>query len=202
MANQIVPGPCPDCCPPPTEIDCISVDKIYDFCFTTLSQNNLCFPIPTTCGVIPLGSTATATVSSAFCDIIASTPILNPQGLLTGFVNATVLVNATVTITIAGPTGVVVCTFTGTTTFIETFTLCAPSGTTVTCTVVSSAVCPAAIVGTQVCTSVSICLLVQATASVQLLVPSYGFCTPAPCVVSPCPPVSCPPVPPAPCVVM
>jgi hypothetical protein len=78
---------------------------------------------------------------------------------------------------------------------MQTFTLCAPTGTTISCEIPSSALTPLAVVGTQVCGTVTICLLVESLAMVKLLVPSYGFCTPAPCVVSPAPPFACPPSP-------
>jgi hypothetical protein len=51
------------------------------------------------------------------------------------------------------------------------------------------------IIGGQVCCPVNLCLLIQSTALVKLLVPTYGFCVPAPCVVSPSPPFPCPPSP-------
>ena len=34
IAQQIFPGICPpEGCPPPTRIECIAVDKVYDSCF-------------------------------------------------------------------------------------------------------------------------------------------------------------------------
>jgi hypothetical protein len=42
--QQIVPGQCPpEGCPPPTRIECIVVDKVYDSCFQLddRSQNTI-----------------------------------------------------------------------------------------------------------------------------------------------------------------
>lgn len=44
--------------------------------------------------------------------------------------------------------------------------------------------------------NLELCLLINSKRRVDLLLPSYGFCTPAPCVTSP---VLCPPVPPGQC---
>lgn len=34
MSTQVTPGPCSSGgCPAPTEIDCVMVTKVYDFCF-------------------------------------------------------------------------------------------------------------------------------------------------------------------------
>ncbi len=197
MADQVVPGPYPSgSCPMPTEIDCIQVTKVYDFCFEADTNSNVCTPIPPDCcQVTPTGATATGTVQSVSCTVVGSTPILSPQGTPTGFADVTLMVTVVVEYTLTASTGAVLCTFAGTFTFMKTIVLCAPSGTTIDCSVPSSSVSPVAVLGTQVCSNVTICLLVSSVALVSLLVPSYGFCTPAPCMVSPNPPFSCPPSP-------
>jgi hypothetical protein len=194
VSDAIIPGPCTDQCPAPTEIDCIQVNKVYDFCFEADTNTNVCVPIPSSCGILPTGTTATGVVSGSTCTVVGTTPITS-GGVATGFADVTLLVTVTITFTLTGPTGTVICTFTGSFSFMKTIVLCAPTGTTITCTIPSSSVSPVAIVNGQVCSAVTICLLVSSIAMVNLLVPSYGFCTPAPCVVSPQPPFTCPPSP-------
>lgn len=192
MADQVSPGPCGTAgCPAPTEIDCIEVTKVYDFCFQNETRENTCFTIPENCGPIPTGSTASGTVSQVDCTTQSITPIKDSGG----FANVTLLVTASVALTITGPDGSKLCAFGGQFFFFETVTLCAPTGVSVTCTAPATAVSPCVIIGGQVCCPVNLCLLIQSTALVKILVPTYGFCVPAPCVVAAAPPFSCPPSP-------
>jgi hypothetical protein len=195
--QTIVPGPCQGPCPSPTEIDCIQVNKVYDFCFEAETNSPISIPIPASCGTLPAGTTAQGAVTGSSCTVIGSTPILNPAGQPTGFADVTLLISVSMEFTLTGPTGTVICTFPATPafSFMKTIVLCAPAGTTITCTIPSSAVSPAAIVDGSVVSAVTICILVSSIALVNLLVPSYGFCTPAPCVVAPSPPFACPPSP-------
>lgn len=184
-------------CPPPTEIDCILTTKVYDFCFQTDTLSNLSFTIPSTCpSPLPIGAVVTGTVTGISCTTVSSTPILNPTtGAPTGFADVTVLITVTVTFVATSSTGVVLCTFDGTTSFMKTVVLCAPSGTSISCETPSSAVGPVAVVDGTLLVTVTVCVLLESLATVKLLVPSYGFCTPAPCVVAASPPVTCPPSP-------
>lgn len=192
MPEPVVPGPCPpEGCPPPVEVVCIETTKVYDFCFSTQTQDMVTIPIPATCGVPPVGSTVTATVSGVDCTVISITPIAGSGG----FANVALLVEVTLALTLLSPTGTTLCTFTGAFSFMRTVTLCAPSGVTVQCETPATAIGPTVIVGTTVLVTVSLCLLIESVATVKLLVPSYGFCVPAPCVVSPSPPFVCPPSP-------
>ena len=194
MADQVVPGPCPPTgCPAPTFIDCVQVTKVYDFCFQTLDVNHQVFEIPSSCLPLPSGATATGVVSSVTCTAQTITPILTSSGTPTGFANVTLFVTATITFTITNSSGATVCTFSGFVTNFTTVVLCAPTGVTVTCQAPSSSVGPCVIMGDDLICPVLICLLIESVATVNLLVPTYGFCTPAPCVVSPTPPFSCPP---------
>lgn len=184
MADQITPGPCPSSgCPAPTEIDCIQVTKVYDFCFESNTLSNVCTAIPVTC----VGATAaTCTVTHCTCSFASSTP-----STISGFVNATFVVACTVQFTIYSSAGT--CTTSTTASFMETVTLCGPPGTVQSCQVVSEQCGPVAIIDNMVCTSLTVCVVFLSTALVTLLVPSYGFCTPAPCAtlpVLPCPPTS------------
>lgn len=85
------------------------------------------------------------------------------------------------------------CAATTAATFMKTVTLCGPTGTTQTCTVQSATCTSPVIIDGMVCTQVIVCATYQSTAVVALLVPSYGFCSPAPCTTLPLPP--CPPSP-------
>lgn len=77
--------------------------------------------------------------------------------------------------------------------FTKTIVLCAPEGTFTNCEVVNSG-CTCLILGEQICCTFDLCIVFQSLAIVKLLVPSFGFCTPAVCEqVSPQPPFVCPP---------
>jgi len=197
MATSVTPGPCPDnCCPPPTQIDCIEVTKVYDSCFQMQTFNNLCATVPTTDSCTAIagtpGTVATCAVTSTTCTLISSTATGVDEEYTVSFAVA-----ITETITLTSPMGTT-CTIDVPVNFVTTTTLCIPSGATPSCTVATSCG-PCAILPTttvpcptyMVCCQLSVCLLLQSTATVQLLVPSYGFCAPAECAVAgvlPCPP--------------
>lgn len=197
--TAITPGPCPSCgCPPPQQIDCIEVSKIYDSCFHTENFPNLCVPICDHClpiACIP-GVTVTCDVTSATCTFVSSTP----TGI-NDFANVTFAISLTVTYTLTPPTSPPSpCSFSVPVNFVQTVTLCAPEGTTQTCAIAGTSCGPVAIIDKTICGQLVVCVVFQSVAAVQLLVPTYGFCTPAPCAVlglPPCPPAlpaQCPPV--------
>lgn len=180
MSDQIFPGPCPETgCPPPTEVDCIIVDKVYASCVQTLTGSGT-FTITGCTG--PIGCFVDLSTSS--CTVGAVTP--------TGvddINNVTFVVTAELLISCADITLPV----TETIVLTPTVPLYNPTGTTPSCTILSaSCTCVPISVGTVSC-SVNVCLLAETTATVQLLVPTYGFCVPAPCEVGPLLP--CPPSP-------
>lgn len=192
MGDPVIPGPCPESgCPAPTEIDCIQVTKVYDFCFQTETREGLCFDIPSSCGTVPPGSTATGSVTSVTCTTQSVMPIPGSGG----FANVTLLVTVIESFTITSPSGTKICTFSGEFSFFKTITLCAPKGVTITCEAPATSVGPCVIMNGEVCCVVNICLLIEAVALVKILVPTFGFCVPAPCVVAPSPPFACPPSP-------
>ncbi|MDI6871268.1 MAG: hypothetical protein QME79_07920 [Bacillota bacterium] len=188
--QQIFPGPCPpEGCPPPTEIVCIRTEKVYDFCFQQ-DTTTQCATLPAaTCG-----PPFTCTVTNVTCT--AGTPV--PTGV-DGF--STVSVAVTVTYTVTGVdtvTGLPCTTGPQTFVFTKTVVLCAPTGTFVDCseTTVSCGACTLVVPQTglpQICCAFNICLIIESLAQVKLLVPAYGFCTPAPCRTGGFPP--CPPSP-------
>ncbi|MGE5552922.1 MAG: hypothetical protein ACM3XZ_03235 [Betaproteobacteria bacterium] len=193
VIQQIFPGPCPpEGCPPPTEIVCIRVRKVYDFCFEQDAGITQCFPIPAGTSV-PVGSTATCVVHDVTCT--AGTPV--PTGV-DGISSVSVLVTAKVDITITRPDGTH---FTlANQNFIHTKTVfvCGPVGTSADCEATVACGPCTVIPGAeqrdgQVCCGFVVCLLIETFADVKLLVPAFGFCTPAPCRTGGFPP--CPPTP-------
>lgn len=181
MPDQPTPGPCPPTgCPPPTEIDCIMVQKLYDYCFQQDTLQSVCTTIDEACA----GATLVTCSVTASCVFVSSTP-----SSTSGFVDATFAIAATVTFSTT--VDATTCTSYTTATFTKTVTLCGPSGTTQDCSVLSAVCTPPVVIDGTVCTSVIICATYQSYAFVSLLVPTYGFCSPAPCVTLPNPP--CPP---------
>lgn len=203
MANQgVTAGPLmAGNWPPPTEVDCIEVTKVFDSCYQTQNFNNLCARVPPEdmCGQIAFNpaSTATCAVSSTTCNLISSVA----TGVDDDY-QVTFSVSIVDTVTLTSPTGQT-CSFNIPVNFFASTVLCVPTGATPTCTV--SASCGPCIIvpgsgpqgsdwhdhGPSVCCAVNVCVLLQSTAQVQLLVPSYGYCVPAECQVAaaaPCPP--------------
>jgi hypothetical protein len=193
VIQQVVPGPCPpEGCPPPTEIVCIQTNKVYDFCFQQDIASAPCLTIPVTV-TVPTGSTATCAVTNVVCQ--AGVPV--PTGV-DGLATVSVVVTITYDVTVFSPTGAVVTTLTDNTfVFTKSVIVCGPVGTTAECEATASCSCIVIPgpnnLGGQVCCSFNICLLVQTVAAVKLLIPAYGFCTPAPCRTGGFPP--CPPFP-------
>ncbi|WP_258361164.1 hypothetical protein [Moorella sulfitireducens (nom. illeg.)] len=213
MANgvetqQIRPGPCPPGgCPPATRIECISVDKVFDSCFQVEDHTRSIkitdfFPTPDVGDVVPCSLTPGQQIT---CEAISKTAVGG------GFFTLILRVTIPVTLTNPGdPDDKVDRIFT----FLKTVTLCCPEGTDVDCSestliscncVVTSVaddsgnnqVTPVTPIGevTVEC-DFQICLVIKCIARVQLLVPSFGFCVPAPCVTLP---GACPPAPPLQC---
>ncbi|MGE5509133.1 MAG: hypothetical protein ACM3RP_11705 [Chitinophagales bacterium] len=183
--------------PQPTEIDCIGVNKIFDFCFQQDTAAAPCFEVPNDVEV-PVGSTAQCTVTSVTCT--AGTPV--PTGV-DGLATVSVVVTIHFDVTIISPTGFVVTIIRNRTfVFAKTAIVCAPVGTSADCTATVTCACvviPEMENDSQqeqeamVCCTFFICLLIETFAAVKLLVPTFGFCTPAPCRTAGFPP--CPPTP-------
>lgn len=201
IQQQITPGPCPpEGCPPPTRIECIVVDKVYDSCFQVETRSR---DTTVTTGLTGEWTTGTFTVGQAVpctltagqnisCSVINSTPGPN------GFATLTLVVSVPLTLTNPNNTNETV---DRVFTFTKITTLCAPTGVNVDCSESTLLFCNCVIsaVGvTQVTVTCDfeVCLVVKSILTVQLLVPSYGFCVPSPCVVIP---GVCPPAPPAQC---
>ncbi len=179
---RVAPGPCgPGGCPAPTEIACIVVDKVFDYCYQQDTSPMVCAPLledP------PPGPVVSCTVSAVSCTFASSVPAAS-----TDYVNATFVLSATVTFSVQFDAICYVAQ--EPVSLFKTVTLCGPTGTTPSCAVVSATCIPPVVIDEEVCTTVTFCATFASTAQVQLLVPAYGYCTPAPCVTLPlgaCPP--------------
>lgn len=169
------------------ETICIEVPKVYDFCFESDTRENVCTPLGKCCP--PEGATVRCTINSASCsEANRSAPDA------AGRANVTFTFDINYTLEVVSAAGLVVCRFENLIfSFSKTIVLCAPEGTFTSCEVVSSA-CTCMILGTQICCTFDLCTVFQSLAVVKILVPSFGFCTPAVCEqVSPAPPFVCPP---------
>lgn len=172
---------------PPFETVCIEVPKVYDFCFEADRRENICTPLGTCCP--PEGATVNCIIDSTSCTEVGRT---EPDE--TGRANVTFAVSVVYTLQVLNASGEVVCTIDDPVlSFTKTVVLCAPVGTFTNCEIVSSA-CTCLILGPQICCTFDLCIVIQSLAIVKLLIPSFGFCTPAVCEqVSPQPPFVCPP---------
>ena len=191
----IGPGLCPpEGCPPPTRIECISVDKVYDSCFQVEERTRIftITGIPRTFIVGDLISCAQTPGVATTCRELSRASVGD------GFYNIVMAIN--IPLTLADPLNPAESVdeiFTVT----KTVTLCCPPEATADCsdTTITSCVCVVTNIVDGVLTvtcDIQVCVVIKCILTVQLLVPSYGFCTPAPCVALP---GVCPPTPPAQC---
>ena len=192
MPAALGPGPCPpEGCPPPVEVVCVEATKVFDFCFSTLTQDMVRIPVEPCCAAPPAGTAAEVFVEAVDCTVEGVTPVAGSGG----FANVLLLIEVTLDIALVRPDGSTLCSFSGGFSFLRTFTLCVPEGASVRCEAPTGSAGSAAVVGQEVRATVSLCLLLESVATVKLLVPSYGYCVPAPCVALPSPPFVCPPSP-------
>lgn len=169
------------------ETICIEVPKVYDFCFQAERRENICTPLGTL--MPPAGSTVRCVIKNVTCsEVSRSEP--NAQGRA----NVTFAVVVNYKLEVLNPAGEVIQKFRGLQfSFTKTVVLCAPEGTFTNCEIVNSA-CTCLILGDQICCTFDLCIVIQSVAIVKILIPSFGFCTPALCEqVSPDVPFVCPP---------
>ncbi|HHX50921.1 MAG TPA: hypothetical protein GX711_05750 [Clostridia bacterium] len=205
--QQVVPGECPPTgCPEPTRIECIVVDKVYDSCFQ-IEERTRATEIGNFSGPFDVGDTLSCALAAGekiSCMEVSRTAVGD------GFFTITLLVTVPVTITNPNnPNQWVDREFT----FTKTVTLCCPEGATPDCSESTLLFCSCVVTENnngpsdfkppppqgsdiEVTCDFQICLVIKCILRVQLLVPSYGFCVPAPCVTLP---GVCPPTPPAQC---
>lgn len=191
----IGPGLCPpEGCPPPTRIECISVDKVYDSCFQVEERTRV-FAVPGFTGVLAVGdliACGPTPLAPITCREISRTAVGG------GFFNIVMAINIPLTLTnptIPAQTANEIFTVT------KTVTLCCPAEATADCSDTNLTSCVCVITNIvdgilSVTCDIQVCVVIKCILTVQLLVPSYGFCTPAPCVALP---GVCPPAPPAQC---
>lgn len=208
--SQIQPGQCPvnpstglPMCPPPTVIECIVVDKVYDSCFQIDDRTR---QITTDSDEFGTGLEQGDIVSCALtenaeitCTEISSTPVGD------GF--STIILSVNVPVTLTNPQAAngeedeIETNFT----FTKTVTMCFPDGVGLDCSesVLLSCSCIVTdvdevdeVLEYTISCDIQVCLVIKSILTVQLLVPSYGFCVPAPCITLP---GVCPPLPPEQC---
>lgn len=131
------------------------------------------------------------------CEEISKTPVND-----SGFFTVTVLIRVPITLTNPeDPTQQAERVFM----FPKTVTLCCPEGTEIDCSESTLLFCQCAVTDVipfvplaevRVQCDLQLCIVIKCLSRVQLLVPSYGFCVPAPCITLP---GVCPPAPPAQC---
>jgi hypothetical protein len=184
-----------------TQIECIVVDKVYDSCFQRES-------LPTVLACIFVDTEAFTPGQVIPCNIenasISCTEV-ERRHLGKGVFEIDILftINNAIIKNPANPKEKLPLRIAP---FVKTVTLCRPEGTTLDCSesTITRCICVASSI-TPVCGSgfqvivvcqIELCLVIKSIARVQLLVPSYGFCAPSPCVTLP---GVCPPIPPAQC---
>ncbi|HET7559448.1 MAG TPA: hypothetical protein VFK80_05760 [Limnochordia bacterium] len=197
----ITPGPCPpEGCPPPTDIECIEVRKVYDLCFQQDTMTRT-FRVSGSDAVCLCGSNhqhcevgtvipSDILADDAFCTVISRIQQSD------GFARVAIRVHVPIAYYPVGttvPTTIEPC-FVRNAVFTKVVTLCAPEGTDITCDITgtASSMIIDIVDGTlHIETTASFCIVLKSTADVNLLVPTYGFCVPAECVTAglgPCPP--------------
>ncbi len=218
--QQIQPGQCPpEGCPEPDRIECIVVDKVYDSCFQVHDLTR-----QTDISVGPYMDFEKGPfeindrIKCKLRDVITCTEIDRQPTTEEGFF--TITLSVTVPLTLINPNDkneTVDRDFM----FTKTVTLCCPEGVEPDCTESTLLNCVCVITDEkdkkdkdkkkdldseshgygycgeiEVTCDLQICLVVKCILNVQLLVPSYGFCVPAPCITVP---GICPPLPPEQC---
>lgn len=199
--QQVQPGRCPDgVCPPFDRIECIVVDKVYDSCFQIENVDRTSEITTGHYGEFETGPFAVG--DTVQCMLTPGKEItcreISRTAAGDGFFTITIV--ATVPVTLINPNNPNE-TSEKEFTFTKTVTLCCPQGVSPDCSesTLLHCVCVVSEVEAdeiEVTCDLQICLVIKCILRVQLLVPSYGFCVPAPCITIP---GVCPPLPPEQC---
>lgn len=188
--TEVFPGPCTDGhCPEPTEILCIKTNKVFDFVFQQESRDE-CFDVPTSCHR-PVSVNCRIDPQRTTCEEVGTrVPVPNNGGLFT----VTLLIRVFATVNVVDASGTV-CPIDVVLPIVKAVNLCAPPGTTVECDVTAICTCALTTVAERfrVCCAFQLCLVISAIALVHLLVPSFGFCVPAPAAAAERVAPQCPP---------
>ena len=220
----LLPGRCPvnettglPECPPPTELDCLVAEKVFDQCFKEdiIVRN---FEIPTAAGEA-CDNVDLTRIDRVACRVLKAECVVVDVGPPLPETNNIRLITVRQDVELEielwdddPPTPVLLCTFTETITdFFNQVPLYVPplgvlfgpaGGLFVFCEVVaftcfcSPETVPPGDPVTQVICTVKICKVVEVTAFIKLLVPVLGFCVPRPCEAAPqeieieCPPIN------------
>ncbi len=170
------------------ETICIEVPKVYDFCYQAERRENIC----TFLGdhIPPPGATVSCSIKNACCHEVSRSA---PDE--TGRSNVTFAVVVNYKLTIFNAEGEKIKTISDQQfSFTKTVILCAPEGTCTNCEIVNAACGPCLILCNHISCTFDLCVVIQSVAIVKILIPSFGFCTPALCEhVSPVGPFVCPP---------
>ncbi len=207
ISQQIQPGQCPidpdtglPECPPPTEIDVISVKRVFSESFETQEEEiEIPFEAPTL-EVLTAGVGVLQEANQAEC-VSAEVNLINCFTIDENHVRIVYSLEVTARVPLDGGGFE-----TSSETVIVTNILCLPCADRedleLECELnprcIFSFVSERDDLGnvTQVTAFVEICIVVRMVAQVQLIVPSFGFCQPPPCsIISP----SCPVPPPEQC---
>ncbi len=204
--QDIRPGPCPpEGCPPPTEIVCIDVCKVYDMCsqiepiLATFTKRVPQGATRVECEIVPTPTESCRPFFDKNNNNNNNTHVFSTceevpnsrRPLEDGLAAVTVLVNAVIRLTFFNSQGTVIDEeFVNLEAVIKQVVLCAPEGTEIICHVVDGS-CSCVIINCDVRCTINLCVIIQSEAKVKLMVPSYGFCTPLPCEAPPPPPPGC-----------
>jgi hypothetical protein len=185
-------------------IECIEALKVFDNCADIVKISGECDALPPTCLPLPSSYSASCTLTSASCGVVAVVPHVPADGLA----NVTFRIDFTKQITIfdtSVSTPTVYCQFSVAHFLTETVSLSAPTGFSMLyqCEVDAFTCGPCVVVnfGTdtapnwQVCCEVELCLELQSKFPVKLLVWTSGYCVETICAEKQGPTLICPPTP-------
>lgn len=168
--------------PKPTEIDCITVEKVYDSCIQTITTTQM-LGDDVWCKECAVTS-CTFDLDSSLCTVGTMTP-----STTTDYSDITFVIGAEYTVSCSNGKSMTSTAYT-----TATVTLYNPMGTTPSCTIISGTCSCVNLPNDTISCTITLCVLFQTTAVVQIMVPTYGFCTPPTCgqvgPVLPCPPSS------------
>lgn len=197
--GEIQPGKCPIVdgvpqCPPPTEINCIEVLKVYDQCI----KEEIIFrevPVPVGCVIDPTDTIACEVLFPPTTCSIFSFGTPDPNGFRTIVIKQTVAIRIRV-FDAAGNEKLLCGATDGPFQQFQDVFLYAPEGTFAQCRIVSAR-CDCRVITIDEAPvyfcRIKLCKEIQVKALVKLLVPTYGFCQAEPCTPSPQVEFPCPP---------
>ncbi|NPV26432.1 MAG: hypothetical protein HPY81_03035 [Firmicutes bacterium] len=199
MPDLIKPGPCPPVvgCPPTTEIDCIEVLKVYDQCFREEISFGT-FDLPEDLPILRCDidfSPDASGLPATRCEIANIGPP-DANNFRSIIARQIVRINIVLIDNSVTPARLVTVTRDVAPFYTDAF-LYSPNGTFAQCELVAAKCECERLPGTppQALCKIKVCKIIEIKALVKLLVPTYGFCQPAPCQPTPQVGFICPPYP-------